>query len=235
MKKMFQKIADMTNPQYLIIIGSVITLFGTYLAYSKEQKDSEKTENKISETLVLTKQVHDLTSIIDSNQFELKEKQIQIKELQDKNFQLSQRISSNALEIVDYVSSKDSYVYITLTKIDTEKDFANFIIQGAGKHPIKVYDIRIADLNGFNSNPYWRHFELTAFPGYATLIAAKIPVDLSKPLSWNIFFETSNGHLCQELRSKVGSKKMLYSNKIFSMDNTEKVLFEQTDKDFYKN
>ena len=230
---MLDKISAYLNPQYIIIVGGLITLFGTYLAYLKNKLDSDKTENKITETLSLTKKVHHLTNVIDTAQIELKYKQEKIEELQDKNFQLSQKISSKALEIADYVSSKDSYVFASLVDLNEDKTLTSLILTGTGKHPLKVYDIRIYDLN-LNKDLFSNHYDLTVFPDYGVSVPAKIPINLNQELKWNIFFETSNGHLVEHLRLKYVNHKYISSIKVFSMENTEKAIYQNISKDFDK-
>lgn len=137
MKEALYHFTKMVNPQYIIVFGGIVTLLGTYLAWLQNDVNTTRTDKSISEIGMQTNEINTLTK-------KLEKKQLQIEELQDKNLKLSDKISEKALEIADYVSSKDSYAYIIPyppsgepAKNPNLRTIFNIVIYGVGAHPIK--------------------------------------------------------------------------------------------------
>ncbi len=230
---MLQKLVEHINPHWIIFIGGLLTLIGTYLAYLKDKIETRENDEKISNIQMLSQQNHDLTNTINQQQIEISEQQIklsekqsQIENLQNKNYQLSQSISLNAIEINSLLTSKDSYIYFIPNINSYHNGMVNLRFIGGGKYPLQVLSMYIFDLT-LKQEIYKGAVNIQAIPNVTSILPVQIPVNITKPLKWNIFFMTLQGEYCEQLKCIItNDKKLFYSVIVSGPDGKELYRYE---------
>ena len=60
-----------------------------------------------------------------------------------KNLKLSKRLVNSSIEIVNSVSSKNSYIYFVTTELNKKSQTIRLMAAGTGKHPTTIYSYYI--------------------------------------------------------------------------------------------
>jgi len=242
MKNMLESIASKINPQYFIILGSIITVFGAYLAAIKTDKGSEKTNLSIEENKMLARRNIDLNisnnTLGEANKTLLNENleyaKLQ-KELSKINIKLINKVKEKSNDIDEYNKGTGGYCYmlVLMNHIDNYTSTGNLTFVCNGKNPLRDLTARIFDVNLFESS---QNFDTSntnivignVYPGQSYVSQYTIHLDKLKGVRLNIFYTSNYGFFTETVR-------MLYINNQWERENVVYDHQSHSDKPVYLN
>lgn len=201
------------NFQLIIIAGGALTLIGGYLSYLKSERDSDKTNKSISDGIVKTQQVIDLTTKVNdltkNNELLLKSN-IELTQMNNilvqKNIEVSSTIDKTTGKINSYVTGENTFCYLGIL-FPTVGDEINgvYYFNTIGNNPLRDINVKIIDLdhlqNGVFRNMFdsEKSFEIpTLKPGKMTLTQFPVKLDKEKQNNFKIIISTNAGDFIQE-------------------------------------
>lgn len=219
---MLESIASKINPQIFIVIGTLITMFGAYLAVIKAEVGSQKTNSSIEENKTLAKRNIELTTknntLGQANENLLRENleyaKLQ-KELSEINIQLTHEVKEKSNEIDEY--NKGTGGYCTMHILQDGGELGGILFEPKGKNPLKDLSVRIFDLNTYETTKDFNASNTNIsignlYPGQSMATTYKVKMSKEKGIRLNLFYSSNNGFFMESVR-------MFYVNNNWEREN----------------
>ena len=224
------------SPMYFNLIAGIIilivTIFGLFGKQMQDKMSSEKSDKILNVGMSASDKITSLNCKID-------DQAKTIDKLRNENTVLYSKLSDKTWDIYNNMTGGDSYCLISIININ-EKDigYLGFKLGENNRYPLKKVTARIVDLNTFdkdelNMNYIFKNIiELGEIePDRISVSDKKIQLDCNKGLNYNIFFTANNGFFTQTLKMRKVNGKW-YSATIVTRDRDEKCIFKKIDMDY---